>query len=308
MTTCAGITRTGKRCKLKPLENERYCRFHLSQKTEEPEKPQKNTARHFIHLVTRTRIQLLILVVVFVLTFATSRFLDGIIQIPNSVVVVFFSTVSQSLAALLGFMFAMGIFFMQLVNQERINAYEKYKAEVKELFNLSKDCPARLDLQDSFLEALKSLSYATLADIASFNPPNWEGLETLVNDAFDLCEDSNALNTQEEIFIHRVTSTALSVEESYNRLGFARIGYIVTKVEFKAVPKFVVLLIISLLFLILFGSIDVQDIFPDLRSPMVVTFFMGFVLVVVELLTDLNRSVRTFQEVWPEPPDQFLET
>ncbi|OYD87062.1 hypothetical protein CDG77_31475 [Nostoc sp. 'Peltigera membranacea cyanobiont' 213] len=243
-------------------------------------------------ITTVTHHQLAIVGLVFVTTLLfVMRENAPWLTVPKQVAIEFFSAVSQSLAALLGVLIVFLTFTSQLIAQRRYEDYYTLQIQIDQLIRLTQSLPTELSNFEQTLIAL--INYLVPLHLKDF--PIWATssqmppLDKLLDNFKDEYEwtqvqQNSSLAThlqQQQILL--VINNMEEILERFSRL-YNRILEISRFIL--AIVKLAFLLGVSLLFLLLFGIIDLQRKFPDLSLPVIVSLAIWVLIALLELVLD----------------------
>ncbi|MEH2063868.1 MAG: hypothetical protein V7K50_16660 [Nostoc sp.] len=251
-----------------------------------------NTPLVRIIIITVTRHQLAIIGIVFVVTLVFSmRENAPWLTVPKQVAIEFFSAVSQSLAALLGVLIVFLTFTSQLIAQRRHEDYHTLQIQIDQLIRLTQSLPPELSGFNETLIAL--INYLVPLHLKDF--PIWttssQGLPLdKLLDNFKNEHEWMQVQEQSSLATHlhrqRIALVINNMEEILER--FSRLYNRILEISrfILAIVKLSFLLGVSLLFLLLFGIIDLQREFPDLSLPVIVSLAIWVLIALLELVLD----------------------
>lgn len=254
--------------------------------------------RSILLKVTRTRNQAQILLGIFLGVSLVSFLVDlhAWIYISDDVVIQLYSAISQALAALLGLLIAIRIFSIQFHEQIKSQAYDDFINEVDNLRTLVYEHPVELEgLLGELGNAIAYFSFLRLEDMPQ-KYDVWENeCPTVLEELFTRRSISSPST---KLFYDHLLSTMLRVETSMNRIGVSFIGHKILIVQFKSIIPLMFLLALSLLLLLLFGTVDVQEVIPNLTLPTAIAFLCWLFFALIDLLFEVEMLVRNFEESW----------
>ena len=241
-------------------------------------------------LATVTRHQLAIVGMMFVvtLTFAQRENAPWVTVRPD-VAIEFFSTVSQSLAALLGVLIVFLTFSSQLIAQRRLDNYRELQVQIHQLICFTQEHTSELSNFNKLL--VEVIDYLVPLHLKDF--PIWAStsqvlpLDRLIagfnhewTHEKQQLSLANRLNLQQILLIlNNIEEILEGFSTLYNRiLEMSRFVLAIAKLSF--------LMGVSLLFLLLFGIVDLQRKFPDLSLPVIVALAICVFIVLLELVLD----------------------
>ncbi|OUL21670.1 hypothetical protein [Nostoc sp. 106C] len=241
-------------------------------------------------IITLTRYQLPIVGFVFIGTLAFAMRKNAPwMTVHKDVAIEFFSAVSQSLAALLGVLIVFLTFTSQLIAQRRYEDYYTLQIQIDQLIRLTQSLPSELNNFDETLIVV--INYLVPLHLKDF--PIYESsvealslsrlLENFRNKSSQVqqqCSLSTHLHLQQILLvINNMEEILERFSRLYNRiLEVSRFILAITKLSF--------LLGVSLLFLLLFGIVDVQRKFPDLSLPVIFSLAIWVLIALMELVID----------------------
>lgn len=253
------------------------------------------------------RRQLVLIGLVFIITFIFSRdqnHLAGFVQIPDEVAIEFFSATSQALAALLGLLIVFLTFRIQTINEQRSTAYHELQAQISKLVHLSLDRPDELRVFDNdlvqiidsftFVRMKHFPTWASQYNVSSFD----QVLSGFTIKSLELKEQLPRLARLHLQHILLVLDNVAEIVETFSELYIAILLMSRTVV---AIAKLAFLLGISLIFLLLFGVVDLQKVFPNLGLPAIVTLVTWLLVVLLELAVDTWRLYKELRQPWDHP-------
>lgn len=313
MPRCQGTTKAGSRCKLPALEGEQFCHHHLPAPatlgdSQETRSIGRRIAATLCRVPTDTRLQSIIIGSVFVITFIFSRdnnYLAAFIRIPYETIIEFFSALSQALGALLGLLIALLIFRMQGADQERKSAYLEFKAEIKRLTDIYLSRPDELNMLDKDLDLIvRSLEHLKMKDLPidfskEYDGPSWEEMTGFVKKWQDLRKQMPPAFSW---YSRQIALVLYNIEDIFNRLNiqYLNMGVIVRFMAY-AIAKISWLLATSLVLLLVFGTIDRQGVFPELRLPIIFATVTWLLITISELVEHTRRLYRDLAMPWEFP-------
>ncbi|MEH2298145.1 MAG: hypothetical protein V7K88_03505 [Nostoc sp.] len=243
-------------------------------------------------IATVTHHQLAIVGVVFVVTLVFAmRENDPWLTVPKQVAIEFFSAVSQSLAALLGVLIVFLTFNSQLIAQRQHEDYYTLQIQIDQLIRLTQSLPPELsNFAETLIALINYLVPLHLKDLliwptSSQMLPLDKLLDNFKNEyewaqVQQQCSLATHLHRQQILLvINNIEEIVEGFSRLYNRiLEMSRFILAIVKLSF--------LLGVSLLFLLLFGIIDLQRKFPDLSLPVIVSLAIWVLIALLELVLD----------------------
>ncbi|MEH2282050.1 MAG: hypothetical protein V7K90_12105 [Nostoc sp.] len=236
--------------------------------------------------------QLAIVGVVFVATLVFSmRENAPWLTVPKQVAIEFFSAVSQSLAALLGVLIVFLTFTSQLIAQRRYEDYYTLQIQIDQLIRLTQSLPPELSNFDQTLIAL--INYLVPLHLKDF--PIWATNSQVLPwdkllDNFKNEHELTQVQQQSSLatYLHRqqISLVINNMEEILERFSKLYNRILEMSRFILAIVKLSFLLGVSLVFLLLFGIIDLQREFPDLSLPVIVSLAIWVLIALLELVLD----------------------
>ncbi|GAA6614740.1 hypothetical protein [Scytonema sp. NUACC26] len=226
------------------------------------------------------------------------------LTIKREVAIEFFSAVSQSLAALLGVLIAFLTVISQLITQRRLDDYRALRTQIEQLIRLTQTLPSELGVFDKML--VEVIDYLVPLQMKDF--PIWPSIiddeqtiileDLLANFKHEWAEKQQQLPLAVRLYMQRILLIINNVEEIlegflilYNRiLEMGRFILAIARLSF--------LLGISLLFLLLFGIIELQNSFPDLTLPIMLTLAIWVLIALLELVSNTWFVYKNFHSPW----------
>ncbi|MEH2060144.1 MAG: hypothetical protein V7K97_29220 [Nostoc sp.] len=251
-----------------------------------------NTPLVRIIIITITRHQLAIIGIVFVVTLVFSmRENAPWLTVPKQVAIEFFSAVSQSLAALLGVLIVFLTFTSQLIAQRRHEDYHTLQIQIDQLIRLTQSLPPELsDFNETLIALINYLVPLHLKDFPIWTTSS-QGLHLdKLLDNFKNEHEWMQIQQQPSLATHlhrqQIALVINNMEEILER--FSRLYNRILEISrfILAIVKLSFLLGVSLLFLLLFGIIDLQREFPDLSLPVIVSLAIWVLIALLELVLD----------------------
>ncbi|WP_298907759.1 hypothetical protein [uncultured Nostoc sp.] len=241
---------------------------------------------------TVTHHQLAIVGVVFVVTLVFAmRENDPWLTVPKQVAIEFFSAVSQSLAALLGVLIVFLTFNSQLIAQRQHEDYYTLQIQIDQLIRLTQSLPPELsNFAETLIALINYLVPLHLKDL-----PIWPTssqmlpLDKLLNNfknEYEWAQVQQQCSLATHLHRQQILLVINNIEEIVE--GFSRLYNRILEMSrfILAIVKLSFLLGVSLLFLLLFGIIDLQRKFPDLSLPVIVSLAIWVLIALLELVLD----------------------
>ncbi|MDZ8221451.1 MULTISPECIES: hypothetical protein [unclassified Nostoc] len=251
-----------------------------------------NTPLVRIVIAMITRHQLAIVGLVFVATLVFSmRENAPWLTVPKQVAIEFFSAVSQSLAALLGVLIVFLTFTSQLIAQRRYEDYYTLQIQIDQLIRLTQSLPSELSNFDEALIAL--INYLVPLHLKDFpiwannsQVLPWDKLLDNFKNEHELMQMQQQLSLATHLHQQQILLVINNMEEILER--FSRLYNRILEMSrfILAIVKLSFLLGVSLLFLLLFGIIDLQRKFPDISLPVIVSLAIWVLIALLELVLD----------------------
>ncbi|MHC5738762.1 hypothetical protein [Nostoc sp.] len=246
--------------------------------------------RTVIAIVTHHQLAIVGLVFVATLIFSMRENAPWL-TVPKQVAIEFFSAVSQSLAALLGVLIVFLTFTSQLIAQRRYEDYYTLQIQIDQLIRLTQSLPPELSNFDETLIAL--INYLVPLHLKDF--PIWATSSQVLpwDKLLDNFKNEHELTQVQQqcslaIHLHRqqILLVINNMEEILER--FSRLYNRILEMSrfILAIVKLSFLLGVSLVFLLLFGIIDLQRKFPDLSLPVIVSLAIWVLIALLELVLD----------------------
>ncbi|QLE43305.1 hypothetical protein FD723_24535 [Nostoc sp. C052] len=243
-------------------------------------------------ITTVTHHQLAIIGVIFVATLVFSmRENAPWLTVPKQVAIEFFSAVSQSLAALLGVLIVFLTFTSQLIAQRRYEDYYTLQIQIDQLIRLTQSLPPELSNFDETLIAL--INYLVPLHLKDFpiwattsQVLPWDKLLDNFKNEHELMRVQQEFSLATHLHQQQISLVINNMEEILER--FSRLYNRILEMSrfILAIVKLSFLLGVSLLFLLLFGIIDLQRKFPDLSLPVIVSLAIWVLIALLELVLD----------------------
>ncbi|MEW6716867.1 MAG: hypothetical protein AB1345_05110 [Chloroflexota bacterium] len=245
--------------------------------------------------IYRWPIQLLITLAVFLaflLINEYSNFFSSIVYIPHESIVGYFQTISQSLAAIIGFLFVFLALALQFIGLERSRMYDYFRDKVEKLNSLSRNCPSEIGEAKLILLELSKIVENLTSKKQIVTP---EDIETkfvpLGKRLREIEIVSNSIDAK--LFVQEVLSVFVTMEEVFSRNRGAYVGSILLPLEFSIFPKLLILFVLSIFFALAFGTIDVGGYFPDIDIPLLAANITYFGLLLIEVYVIIQRTFKS---------------
>lgn len=284
MTRCAALTIKGERCNRQVVPYSHYCKIHLREKVYfekdveslfEIKNPKDKLLSNSIFQVI---LALLFFVIIYIL-FKNDKLIGSYISIPTDTAKEFFLVISQIIASILGFYIAIIILSVQLFGTESSKAFDLVQEKLERVSELIFNMPSELHiLKDDYHKMLDDLhdEVQIMKDdkkIVSF--------ENIANRLKRMLKVIKAQNLRHDYITH-INSYFWNIERIFQKSLIPYIGSIAIKKSSKIIIKLLLLLGISLLLYLVFGIIDVKNIFPNLNAPILFSFILYIILILIE--------------------------
>ena len=255
--------------------------------------------------VVDARKQAVVVVAVFVLTWLLSRddrLLGSRVTVPDSTASGLLLAIPQVLGAFLALVIAFLLFQMQHIEGERREGFREFQSHVQALLQHARELPASLEafrkpIADTY-DGIRGISLADLPLVGA----EWERLHGPVMsfvDALDEIEDR--LTFSDRAFAESLLAVFVGMERSLSNLGVTYIALITMKNTLDLAYRMIVLVIVSLVLGLLFGTVYVPGNLPDLNGPVVAAVLAWLILQMTELAWFLSLMYRDTQREWPLP-------
>jgi hypothetical protein len=226
------------------------------------------------------------------------------LTIRRQVAIEFFSAVSQSLTALLGGLIVFLTVTSQLIAQRRLDDYRALQTQIEQLICLTQTLPSELGMFDEML--VEVIDYLVPLQMKDF--PVWSStaddeqatiLENLLASFKHLwAENQQQLPLAARLQLQQILLVLNNMKEIidgfiilYDRiLEIGRFVWAIARLSF--------LLGLSLVFLLLFGIVELQDKFPDLSFPIMVTLAVWVLIALLELVGDTWFIYKNLHGPW----------
>ncbi len=245
-----------------------------------------------IAISTILRHQILIVILIFMGTLLLSIGENApLITIPKQAAIDFFSAVSQSLAALLGVLIVFLTFSIQSITQRRHEYYYTLQIQIDKLIQLTQSLPTELidlDLDRTLLAAINYLVPLHLKDFPLWTNNSQCSLLDRLLENFE--SEWTRIQQQSAVATHLYVQQILLVIHNTEEIidGFETLHRLMLEMSrfIMAIAKLSFLLGLSLLFLLLFGIVGLQNKFPDLSLPVVASLALSVSIALLELVSD----------------------
>ncbi|MHC5850340.1 hypothetical protein [Nostoc sp.] len=246
--------------------------------------------RTIIAIVTHHQLAIVGLVFVATLIFSMQENATWL-TVPKQVAIEFFSAVSQSLAALLGVLIVFLTFTSQLIAQRRYEDYYTLQIQIDQLIRLTQSLPPELSNFDETLIAL--INYLVPLHLKDFpiwatssQVLPWDKLLDNFKNEHELTQVQQQCSLATHLHGQQILLVINNMEEILER--FSRLYNRILEMSrfILAIVKLSFLLGVSLVFLLLFGIIDLQRKFPDLSLPVIVSLAIWVLIALLELVLD----------------------
>ncbi len=246
--------------------------------------------RTIIAVVTHHQLAIVGLVFVATLVFSIRENAPWL-TVPKQVAIEFFSAVSQSLAALLGVLIVFLTFTSQLIAQRRYEDYYTLQIQIDQLIRLTQSLPPELSNFDKTLIAL--INYLVPLHLKDFpiwstssQVLSWDKLLDNFKNEHELTQVQQQCSLATHLHQQQILLVINNMEEILER--FSRLYNRILEMSrfILAIVKLSFLLGVSLVFLLLFGIIDLQRKFPDISLPVIVSLAIWVLIALLELVLD----------------------
>lgn len=254
---------------------------------------------------TLTRYQLWIMGSLFVITLIFTILNPApSLTVKRVAAIEFFSAVSQSLAALLGVLIIFLTVSSQLISQRRLDEYRVLQTQIEQLIHLTQSLPSELNTFDEML--MEMINYLAPLQMKDFpiesslaNSKQIVILENLLTEFRQVwAEKQKQLSLADRLHLQQILLVLNNMDEIleeflmlYNRI--LEVGQFIL-----AIVRLSFLLGISLLFLLLFGIIELQNSFPDLSLPIIITLAVWVLIALLELVGNAWFVYKNFHGPW----------
>jgi hypothetical protein len=226
------------------------------------------------------------------------------LTIKREVAIEFFSAVSQSLAALLGVLIVFLTVTSQLTTQRRLDGYRALQTQIEQLIRLTQTLPSELGVSDEML--MEVINYLVPLQMKDF--PIWSSIaddeqalileDLLAKFKDEWAEKQQKLPLAAHLHLQQILLVLNNMEEILE--GFLTLyNHILEMGRFiLAIARLSFLLGISLVFLLLFGIVELQNSFPYLCLPIIVTLAAWVLIALLELVNNAWFVYKNFQGPW----------
>jgi hypothetical protein len=284
LNKCKAFTRKGERCKRQVFQDTGYCKTHIREKFYfeksvesliKFDNGKKNILKKPIFYIP---LSFMIFIIVYIL-FRNNDLLGNFLSIPTNSTKEFFLATSQILATVLGFYIAILILSVQLFGTERSKAIDVLQEKVEEISDLILKLPENLaPLKQEYDDLLFDLHDQIMFMLGSEKMASSDKLNAHFRKINKYIETHDV---QVEYITH-INTYLWNVDRIINKSVIPYIGSIAIKKSSKILTKLLILLGISLLLYLIFGIVDLQNIFPNLNAPILFTYIYYLVLLLVE--------------------------
>jgi len=239
---------------------------------------------------------------VFLLTLALAlRDNASWIIIRKEVAIEFFSAVSQSLAALLGLLIVFLTFRIQAITSERLDHYRALQLQIDQLIRLTQELPLELQLfTDKLTEIIDYFVPLQMKDfpssISEYYLSSWNQTLKTFRDAS--ARMNQRLPRPERLRLQQILLVLNNVDEILEVFSSLYSIILDMNLMIMTIAKLSFLLGISLVFLLLFGIVGLQSVFPDLSFPVVVTTAIWVLIALLELVLYSWKLYKELQISW----------
>ncbi len=250
-----------------------------------------------------TRYQLGIISLVFIVTllFTVNNHAPWL-TVNREVAIEFFSAVSQSLAALLGVLIVFLTVTSQLITQRRLDDYRALQTQIEQLIHLTQTLPSELNgFDETLVGVINYLVPLQMKDFPIWSTANDEMMvleKVLTNFRDEWAEKQDQLPLIARLHLQQILLVLNNMQEIlegflilYNRiLEMGRFVLAIARLSF--------LLGVSLLFLLLFGIVELQKRIPDLSLPMIITLAVWVLIALMELVSNTWFMYKNLHGPW----------
>lgn len=250
------------------------------------------------------RYQLWLMAIVFGVTLIiTIRHPTSWLMIKRQVAIEFFSAVAQSLAALLGVLIVFLTVTSQLISQKRLDYYRALQMQIEQLIRLTLTLTTELGKFDevlveaiNYLVPLQMKDFLIWSSVASSEEVMLETLLANFKDEWVRNQHQLPLNTR--LHLQQILLVLNNMEEIFE--GFLMLYNHTLEVGrfILAIARLSFLLGVSLLFLLLFGIIELQDKLPEFSLPVMVTLAVWVLIALLELVSDAWFLYKNLNAPW----------
>ncbi len=252
-----------------------------------------------------TQYQLMIIGIVFIVMLIMAIRKDvGWATVNREVAIEFFSAVSQSLAALLGFLIVFLTFTSQLIAQQRIDDYRVLQTQTDQLIELTQTLPSELsDFDETLVNLINYLVPLQMKDFpiwaSTLNHEQEPILEQLLADFQQKwTEEQHLLSFATRLHLQQILLVLNNMQEILE--GFLTIYDRILQMGrfILAIVKMSFLLGVSLLCLLLFSIVKLQETFLDFSLPIIVTLGIWVLITLFELVMNTWFLYTTLHGPW----------
>ncbi|MBD1909185.1 MULTISPECIES: hypothetical protein [unclassified Leptolyngbya] len=216
----------------------------------------------------------------------------------------FLSAVSQSLAALLGVLIVFLTVSSQLISQRRLDEYRALQTQIEQLIHLTQTLPSELNAFDEML--MEVINYLVPLQMQDFpiesslaKDEKTVILENLLTEFRQVwAEKQKQLPLAARLHLQQILLVLNNTNEILEE--FLMLYHRILEVGrfILAIVRLSFLLGVSLLFLLLFGIIELQNSFPDLSLPIMVTLTVWVLIALLELVGNTWFVYKNFHGPW----------
>jgi hypothetical protein len=259
-------------------------------------------------------VQAAAIALVFAVTYYFSRdgrFLAVYVHISPDGALQFLSGLSQALAALLAVSLAFLIFEMEGVDRERSNAFEVFRSQMNKLFELIRSRPTSeltefdgvaIMIADEFAALPREqlplrIRRRRVADRSTANSGDdpWERWVQELLKADDKLRDE-APDLSETLYRRQVLLSMAKAEDALNRLQMQELRAVVSALIVRVIVKVALLLGVSLLLLLGFGTTVTASGWPDWSLPVLFALLAWVLVTLLEMMRRARFYYRSFVE------------
>jgi hypothetical protein len=255
--------------------------------------------------VIDSRRHVFIVFLVFMITFVVTKynpFIAARFQISDPTAVQFHSVVAQSLAGLLALLITFMLFSLQGADQRLMGADQKLRSELRQLSLVAGTCPARLRaIRDDLKEIVAVYSSLGVQELSpgSSSRPAWDAV--LEDFAQDYAALGEAPPRAIRPYLDQIVFCLKGIEEALNEIGMQFIAMVITQVLVSTIISFAFLLGVSLVAVLVFGTIPVGKLCPALANAITVALLCWTLLTLLQLARHTSDIYRDTTEQMINP-------
>ncbi|MBW4540421.1 MAG: hypothetical protein KME43_14940 [Myxacorys chilensis ATA2-1-KO14] len=216
----------------------------------------------------------------------------------------FFSAVSQSLAALLGVLIVFLTVTNQLIYQRQLDDYRILQTQIERLIQLTQTLPSELSRFDGILvEVIRYLVPLQMKDFPVYLSTDVQQAvfmeKLLENFEQEWTEKQQQFSLAARLHLQQTLLLLNNMKEILEEFVILYDRILELGRFILAIVRLSFLLGVSLLSLLLFGIIELQNNFPDLSIPITVTLAAWVLIAVLELVGDAWYVYKSFYGALP---------